>query len=102
MTLFKQHFSVVGLIVFTVFSYALNISRSGDYVDNVKFFGDNIVSKSTKNRLALWQPDSTRRDVSACLAFACMLLFLTYPFVWCKYDAAVAVFTVNYCTFPSS
>lgn len=31
-----------------------------DYIDCVKWLGNLILSKSTKNRIALWAPDSNR------------------------------------------
>lgn len=34
-----------------------------DYVDSVRWFGNCIISKSTKNRVALWAPDSDRYKV---------------------------------------
>jgi WD40 repeat protein len=34
-----------------------------DYVDSVRWYGNCILSKSTKNRVALWTPDSDRYKV---------------------------------------
>lgn len=31
-----------------------------DYIDCVRWIGDSVLSKSTKNRVALWAPDSNR------------------------------------------
>ncbi len=36
--------------------------HAGDYVDNVRWFGDCVMSKSTKNRIVMWQPDSLRHE----------------------------------------
>ncbi len=34
-----------------------------DYIDCVRWVGNCIISKSTKNRVALWAPDSLRYKV---------------------------------------
>jgi polycomb protein EED len=38
-----------------------------DYVDSIKWIGDNIISKSTNDRIVLWTPDSLRYKVTTIL-----------------------------------
>lgn len=52
---FKPHLQPIPI-------YSTNQVHS-DYVDSVRWFGNCLVTKSTKNRIVIWSPDSHRYKV---------------------------------------